>query len=44
MDIEIKKATIDDIEKGLLNIFIEGYRFHQDGREDMVSVSDSVTR
>lgn len=45
MDIEIKKATIDDIEKGLLNIFIEGYRFHQEGREDIYeNISDEMLK
>ena len=37
----IREATLDDIENGLLDIFIEGYRYHQNGRNDVFSnISD----
>ena len=32
---EIRKAELSDIDKGLLEVFIEGYRFHQKGRPDV---------
>ena len=35
MEIEIREANIDDIEKGLLEVFIDGYRYHQKGRPDI---------
>ena len=35
MTIEIKEATINDINNGLLDVFIEGYRYHQQGRPDV---------
>lgn len=35
MDIEIREATINDIDNGLLELFIEGYRYHQNGRPDI---------
>ena len=45
MDFVIKEATIKDIDKGLLNVFIQGYRFHQNGRPDIfVDVSDEDLR
>jgi ribosomal protein S18 acetylase RimI-like enzyme len=31
----IREATIDDFNKGLLDVYIEGYRFHQNGRPDI---------
>lgn len=31
----IKKANVNDINNGLLDVFIEGYRFHQNGRPDV---------
>jgi len=31
---EIRKAKLSDIEKGLLELFIDGYRYHQTGRPD----------
>lgn len=41
MDIKIREATISDIDKGLLDIFIEGYRYHQNGRPDIfTNISD----
>lgn len=35
MNIKIRKGTIEDLDKGLLDVFIEGYRFHQNGRPDI---------
>lgn len=41
MSIEIREATISDVELGLLDVFIEGYRFHQNARQDIfVNISD----
>lgn len=41
MNIEIKEATKNDIDNGLLEVFIEGYRYHQNGRPDIFSnISD----
>lgn len=31
----IREANIEDIERGLLTVYIEGYRFHQNGRPDI---------
>ena len=35
MEIEIREASIEDIEKGLLAVYIDGYRYHQNGRPDV---------
>lgn len=35
MEIEIREASILDVENGLLEVFIEGYRYHQKGRPDI---------
>ena len=35
MDFKIRKATLNDFDKGLLKVFIEGYRYHQNGRPDI---------
>ena len=35
MNYSIREATLNDIDKGLLNVFIEGYRYHQNGRPDI---------
>ena len=41
----IREATRDDIDKGLLVVFIEGYRYHQNGRPDIFSdLSDEQLR
>ncbi len=32
---EIREATAEDLNKGLLNVFIEGFRYHQNGRPDV---------
>ena len=41
----IREATADDIDKGLLEVFIEGYRYHQNGRPDIFSdLSDEQLR
>jgi len=37
MNIRIREATIDDLNKGLLKVFVEGYRYHQNGRPDVFS-------
>ena len=34
----IRKASLDDINNGLLEIFIEGYRYHQAGRPDIFTI------
>lgn len=45
MKIEIREAKISDIEKGLLEVFIEGYRYHQKGRPDIFkNLSDEELR
>ena len=31
MEINIREASITDIDNGLLEVFIEGYRYHQKG-------------
>ena len=31
----IREATFNDIDNGLLDVFIEGYRYHQNGRPDI---------
>ena len=33
----IREANLNDIDNGLLNVFIEGYRFHQNGRPEVFS-------
>lgn len=35
MNIHIREATLEDIDKGLLEVFIEEYRYHQKGRPDI---------
>lgn len=35
MEIKIREASILDIENGLLDVFIDGYRYHQNGRPDV---------
>ena len=35
MNLKIRKATLNDFDKGLLKVFIEGYRYHQNGRPDI---------
>ena len=45
MNIEIREATIEDINIGLLDVFIEGYRFHQNGRPDIFNnISDETLK
>ena len=45
MNIEIREASLKDIDKGLLNVFIEGYRYHQNGRPDVFSnLSDEILK
>ncbi len=41
MNLKIREANINDIDKGLLEVFIEGYRYHQKGRPDIfINISD----
>ncbi len=41
----IREATIDDLNKGLLDVFIEGYRYHQNGRPDIfANISDETLK
>lgn len=35
MNFKIREATLNDFDKGLLKVFIEGYRYHQNGRPDI---------
>ena len=35
MNLKIREANINDIDNGLLEVFIEGFRFHQKGRPDI---------
>ena len=35
MNLKIREATLNDFDKGLLKVFIEGYRYHQNGRSDI---------
>lgn len=45
MNIIVRKANINDIENGLLTLFIEGYRIHQNGRPDIFeNLSDADLR
>lgn len=37
MNLKIKEASLDDINNGLLEVYIEGYRYHQKGRPDIFS-------
>ena len=41
MNYSIREATLNDFDKGILKVFIEGYRYHQNGRPDIfASISD----
>ncbi len=41
MNLEIREANISDIDCGLLEVYIEGYRYHQNGRPDIfINISD----
>ena len=45
MNTKIREATIKDVDKGLLSVFIEGYRYHQNGRPDVfTNISDDVLK
>ncbi len=35
MNVKMREATLEDINKGLLEVFIEGYKYHQNGRPDI---------
>lgn len=37
MNLKIKEASLDDINNGLLEVYVEGYRYHQKGRPDIFS-------
>ena len=42
MNYSIREATLKDFDKGLLKVFIEGYRYHQNGRPDIfANISDN---
>lgn len=42
MNYSIREATLNDFEKGLLKVFIEGYKYHQNGRPDIfANISDN---
>ena len=42
MNYSIREATSNDFDKGLLKVFIEGYRYHQNGRPDIfANISDN---
>ena len=42
MNYIIREATLNDFDKGLLKVFIEGYRYHQYGRPDIfANISDN---
>lgn len=38
----IRKAKIDDIENNLLDLYIDGFRYHYNGRPDIFSNQDEV--
>ena len=45
MRVEIRNATLEDIDKGLLEVYIEGYNYHNDGRPDIfVELSNEELR
>ena len=45
MNIVIKEASIEDINSGLLEVYIEGYRYHQNGRPDIfINLSDDTLK
>ena len=45
MRVEIINATLEDIDKGLLEVYIEGYKYHKDGRPDIfVELSNEELR
>jgi len=45
MNIKIREGSIKDIDKGLLDVFIEGFRFHQNGRPDIfANISDEILK
>lgn len=45
MSYTIRQAVFEDIDKGLLDVFIEGYRYHQKGRPDIfTNLSDEILR
>ena len=45
MNIKIREGRIEDLNEGLLDVFIEGYRFHQNGRPDIFAdISDEMLK
>ena len=40
-NLEIRKANKEDINNGLLEVFIEGYRYHQNGRPDIFTIQSN---
>ena len=41
MNITIRNATIEDVDNGLLDVFIEGYKVHQKARPDIFLCTDN---
>lgn len=45
MNFIVREATLDDLNRGLLKVFIEGYRYHQNGRPDVFAdISDEILK
>ena len=45
MNFIVREATLDDLDRGLLKVFIEGYRYHQNGRPDVFAdISDEILK
>ena len=45
MSFIVREATLDDLDRGLLKVFIEGYRYHQNGRPDVFAdISDEILK
>ena len=40
-NLQIRKANKEDINNGLLEVFIEGYRYHQNGRPDIFTIQSN---
>ena len=38
-NLKVRKAKQEDINNGLLEVFIEGYRYHQNGRPDIFTIN-----
>ena len=45
MNYNIREATLNDLDKGFLKVYIEGYRYHQAGRPDIfANLSDEILK